>query len=47
VEDLGLRSPSLDDVFLTLTGTGEEPPVSEPRAGGPQGNPGESRRAAA
>jgi ABC-2 type transport system ATP-binding protein len=29
VEDLGLRQPSLDDVFLTLTGTAAEPP--EPR----------------
>jgi daunorubicin resistance ABC transporter ATP-binding subunit len=27
VEDLGLRRPSLDDVFLTLTDSGEEPPA--------------------
>jgi daunorubicin resistance ABC transporter ATP-binding subunit len=47
VDDLGLRRPSLDDVFLTLTGSGEEPPVSETLAGRPQRNPGESGRAAA
>jgi daunorubicin resistance ABC transporter ATP-binding subunit len=47
VEDLGLRRPSLDDVFLTLTGTGKEPPASGTLAGRAQGNLGESRRAAA
>ena len=47
VEDLGLRSPSLDDVFLTLTRTSEEPPVSEILAGHRQGTLGESGRATA
>ena len=33
VEDLGLRRPTLDDVFLTLTGhAAEEPAETEERA---------------
>jgi ABC-2 type transport system ATP-binding protein len=35
VEDLGLRRPSLDDVFLALTGGGQAPPAS-PRGFQPQ-----------
>ena len=41
VEDLGLRRPSLDDVFLMLTG---EHALAEARpAAGPQGLPGGKR----
>jgi ABC-2 type transport system ATP-binding protein len=32
VEDLGLRQPTLDDVFLTLTGTAAEPPAAQESA---------------
>ncbi|QOC92829.1 ATP-binding cassette domain-containing protein [Micromonospora craniellae] len=30
IEDIGLRRPTLDDVFLRLTGAGEAPGVTEP-----------------
>ena len=30
VEDLGLRQPTLDEVFLTLTGTATEPALETP-----------------
>jgi daunorubicin resistance ABC transporter ATP-binding subunit len=35
VEDVGLRRPTLDDVFLTLTADGSGPPVSGAGVGGP------------
>ncbi|MFI2226363.1 ATP-binding cassette domain-containing protein [Streptomyces fradiae] len=40
VEDIGLRRPTLDDVFLRLTGTGAEDPRTDeaaPDGGGPGG----------
>jgi ABC-2 type transport system ATP-binding protein len=36
VEDVGLRQPTLDDVFLTLTGTAAEP-AGEPAGREPEG----------
>jgi ABC-2 type transport system ATP-binding protein len=36
VEDLGLRRPSLDDVFLTLTGAADTDGRPEPQNGAPQ-----------
>jgi len=42
IDDIGLRRPTLDDVFLALTGHGAEPanrPAAEPPAAQPVGEP--------
>jgi ABC-2 type transport system ATP-binding protein len=47
VEDLGLRRPSLDDVFLTLTGSGDARLTPASQADRPPENRGDRGRAAA
>jgi ABC-type multidrug transport system ATPase subunit len=47
VEDLGLRRPSLDDVFLTLTGSGDARLTPASQADPPPENRGDRGRAAA
>jgi ABC-2 type transport system ATP-binding protein len=47
VEDLGLRRPSLDDVFLTLTGSGDARLTPASQADRPPGSRGDRGRAAA